>query len=231
MEDREKCLFTESCINLILKETECFMSAFPSKIVFGQCSSNGYTSEKHFQFNLFELNKLYFCIFDTIKYFAEDSAIEIQNQLITTKLEQNYFFCTKCLISESISHKIVVFGIEDSKRNEITFQLKLSPLELNNFISLLVKIIPSALCFNDIERVIFEEASKESPYAIKMLKDKSYSKQFVKKVAATIQNDMSDQILNNLSTMISYYCEIVLLNHKFQSLVDRNQESDNIVAI
>ena len=121
MEDREKCLFTESCINIILKETECFMSAFPSKIVFGQCSSNGYTSEKHFQFNLFELNKLYFCIFDTIKYFAEDSAIEIQNQLITTKLEQNYFFVQNVLFLKVLVTKLLFLALKIAKEMKLLF--------------------------------------------------------------------------------------------------------------
>jgi len=230
MDTKEECLFSESCINLVVKQTEYFMSAFPSKIVFGECTANGYKKDKHFQFNLFELNKLYFCIFDIITYFANDSGNQIENELIITKLEQNYFFSTKYLMVENILEKIV-FGIEDQVKSVITFQLKLSVLELNNFISVLVKLIPSSLCFNDFERIMFEKASKESVSTIKMFKDKSFSRQFVNKIALELETVLSDQILNNLSTTITYYCEIILLNYKFESLVDQSQESDNIVGI
>lgn len=231
MVEEEQCLFAESCINLVLKQSDYFMSAFPSKIVFGQCLSNGYKKTKHFQFNVFELNKLYFSIFDTIKNFVENTRSEISNQLIATKFEQNYFFSTKTLLYENNPCKVVVFGIEDTRKNEICFEFKMSKIELNNFISVLVKVIPSSLCLNEFELLLFQKASEESASHIKMFKDESFSKEFVKKVAATMGNLISDQLLYNLSTLITYYCEIILIYHKFQSLIDHNEESDNIVAI
>ena len=231
MAEKEECLFLESCINLVFKQSDYLMSGFPTKIVFGKCSPSGYLTSKHFQFQIFELNILYFAIFDAIKYFVDDSAPEINNRLLLTKFEKNYFFSTKSVICNDIPSKIVLFGIEDIKESKITFQFQMCNVEMNNFVSLLVKILPSSLCLNSLELILFQKASKECVANIKLLKDETNSKDFVKKITTNMQILISEQLLYNLSTLISYYCEIILLYHKFASLVDRNEESDNIVAI
>ena len=51
MAEKEECLFLESCINLVFKQSDYLMSGFPTKIVFGKCSPSGYLTSKHFQFH------------------------------------------------------------------------------------------------------------------------------------------------------------------------------------
>ena len=63
----ENCAFVESCLNLALNKSSHFISAYPTKIVFGKCSPTGYITSKFFQFELFELYRLYCAIFDIVK--------------------------------------------------------------------------------------------------------------------------------------------------------------------
>lgn len=230
-ENNENCLFSDSCINLLLKLSNNFISAFPGKVVFGKCSPIGYKKLQHFQFDIFELNKLYFSIFDTVKFFANNEECVMSNQLILSKYDQNYFFSTKIVLHNNSPSKIVVFGIESTVTSTITYEILMSESELNLFISALVKVIPSALCLNSNELFLFNKASKETATTIKSLKEDFNTTAYIKKIVTQNNLCFSDQLLYNLSIFLNYNCEIILIFHKFQTLIHEQVESDNIALI
>jgi hypothetical protein len=224
------CLFSDSCLNLVLRNSENFVSAYPGKVVFGKCSPVGFKRFQYFEFNLFDLHKLYFSIFDIVNFFASHEDLEFTNQFILTKYELNYFFCTKRVIKNNKETKIVVFGIEDITTSTIVFELIMSETELNLFISVLVKILPSALCLSSTELVLFKRTADENATTINLFQKECHCKTYVKKHLME-NNNYSEQLLYNLSTFLNYNCEIILIFHKFQTLVDKETTSNNVALI
>ena len=82
-------LFSKSCLNLSLHKSDYFISAYPAKLIFGQCSPIGYKKSKYFEFELFQLYSLYIALFDIINSFAKNSLLE--PQVVLSKNEQIYF--------------------------------------------------------------------------------------------------------------------------------------------
>ena len=151
----ENCAFVESCLNLALNKSSHFISAYPTKIVFGKCSPTGYITSKFFQFELFELYRLYCAIFDIVKFFALNNRIE--KQLVLSKFDQNYFLDTKVLCINGEEKKVGVFGIEQLTEGSVVYELFFTDLELNNFIYALIKVIPSSLCLTSQELLLFQK--------------------------------------------------------------------------
>ena len=92
MEDN--CLFSKSCLNLSLKKSNYFISAFPARLVFGQCSSIGYNKSQYFEFELFQLCSLYFVIFDIVNSFVQNKNVGLFDNKNSEKSEfdqLNYF--------------------------------------------------------------------------------------------------------------------------------------------
>ena len=85
----ENCCFDDSCLTLALNKSLNFVSAFPTKVVFGKCSPIGFMNHKCFQFQLNELFKLFLAIFEIVKIFALN--IILEKQLVLSKFDQNYF--------------------------------------------------------------------------------------------------------------------------------------------
>jgi hypothetical protein len=231
MEERKLCVFSESCINLALKKSGHFISAFPGKIVFGNCSQNGYKKLEYFEFDVFELYKLYLCIFDCITYFVDDNDGQINNQLILSKYEENYFFCSKLVMCKNKPQKIVILAIEDMETTTVVFQLKMSKEDLNCFISILVKVLPCSLCLNFTQLSIFKKASHQSAQNIILLKEECIAKNFLRNFLIDNDKNFSEQLLISYSAFLSYYCEIILVFHKLESIINHENESDNVVSI
>jgi hypothetical protein len=228
----ENCAFGESCLNLALNKSLHFISAFPTKIVFRKCSRSGYIKSNCFQYQHFEFHKLYCAIFEIVKFFAETTILE--KQLILSKNGQNYFLVGKILYINDIETKVAVFGIEqlmEDKDFSVVFEFFFTDLELNAFIFALIKIIPSSLCLTSQEQILFHKASQESSKIIISLKEQNNSKQFVTKFVKSSSQGVQDISIYNLSTFLSYYCEIILIAHKIQTLLNSELKFDNLEII
>lgn len=223
MEDHERNL-SNSCLNLALKKTDYFMSAFPGKVVFGKCTPNAYKKKQFFEFEVFALYKLYLAIFDIIEHFANEK--NLSHKLIQSNFQVNYFFSVKTVMNYDKSLQIAQFGIEEN--DEITFQMFLTDTEMNSFIYTLVKIIPFILCMNPIEQQIFENASKQTVKEIYELKNEEKCGLFARNFLTQI-----NKIENHaqLTIFLNYYCEIILVFQKLKSLINEEIEFDNVAAI
>jgi hypothetical protein len=228
----ESCYFRDSCLSLALNKSLHFLSAFPTKIIFGKCSPIGFLMAHCFQFQLDELFKLYFAIFEIVKYFALNDTV-LQKQLILSKFEQNYFVVGKVLWINNEEKKVGVFGIEQlsEEHSSIFYELHFTDLELNDFIYTLLKVIPSALCLKSRELLLFQKAAQESPKTIKSLRIEKNCEQFVKQFLKEINKENCEVSVYNLANFLNYYCEIILIFHKFQTLFNGQIRFDNIDTI
>lgn len=228
----ENYLFGKSCLNLALTKPLHFISAYPSIIIFGKCSPTGFITSKCFQYQLFELHKLYCALFEIVKYFALTNNF-LEKQLILSKCNENYFLAGKVLWINDEEKKVVVFGLEQLLNDgfSVVYELFFTDIELNNFIYTLIKIIPSSLCLTSQELVLFQKVSKESSKIIILFRKEKHSKLFVTEFLKNSDKETSDVLIYNLSTMLSYYCEIILIAHKIETLFNNEIQFDNIQTI
>jgi hypothetical protein len=228
----ESCNFGDSCLTLALNKSLHFLSAFPTKIVFGKCSPLGFLMSQCFQFQLNELFKLYFAIFEIVKYFALNNTV-FEKKLILSKFEQNYFVVGKVLWINNEEKKVGVFGIEQlsEEQNGVCYELYFTDVELNDFTYALLKVIPSALCLKSRELLLFQKVAQESTKTIKCLRIEKNCEQFVKQFLKEISKEICEVSIYNLSSFLNYYCEIILIFHKFQTLFNAEIRFDNIDII
>jgi hypothetical protein len=217
-------LFSKSCINLSLQKSDYFLSAFPAKLIFGQCSAYGYIKSKYFEFELFQLYSLYIALFDIVNSFAKN--ILLEPQVILTKNEEIYFVATKIYLINFQEEKVAVFGVE--KNSETNFDVYFTQKELNVFILTLSKILPCTLCLNSEQLELFLKASEETVTQIDSFQDFINCQKFAKK-----SSKIQDFSIYNFAIMINHYREIILIYKKIKSLCESIQwaRSDNIELI
>ena len=176
MTEESNALFSESCINLVLRKSDHFISAFPSKIVFGKTNPFGYKTGQFFEFEVFQLYSLYLAIFDIIDSFSK--SILLSNKLLLIKNEKlNYIFSVKTLTNSVEVYQVAHFAIEED--SQISFYIFFNTVEFESFVFALVKIIPSALCLNSTELLLFHSAAKESAKTIHGFQEECESNKFV----------------------------------------------------
>ena len=228
MEDVIVYQFSESALNLALKKSDEFISAFVGQIVFGRLSPQGYKTNKYFEINIFELHSFYLAIVEIIKALSIEL---ISNKVIfCKKLDVTYFYSTA--LSQLTNDLIVCFSIE--KNNEITFELTFNETQLNTFLFALVKTIPSTLCFSKTEFLLFSNAAEQNVKDIITFQQEEKCNDFVFKFIANSNID-KQIVINNLSTFLNYYCEIILVHHNLKILVETinkvQNHFDNIASI
>ena len=229
MTDQKNCLFSQSCINLVLRKSDHFISGFPGKIVFGKTTPLGYKAEQFFEFEVFQLYSLYLAIFDIIESFSKNQTLS--SKLLLTKTDNlNYIFSVKTLTNSIEDYQVAYFAIElDS---EISFNIVFNSSEFQTFLFTLVKIIPSSLCLHSTEVAIFHLAARQSAKIIHDFQEESNSKEFIIQFLKD-SNNLHNKSLTDLSTFLNYYCEIILVFHKLNDLVNSmpSQIFDNIASI
>ena len=230
MTEQSSILFSESCLNLVLRKSDHFISAFPGKIVFGKTTPIGYKASKFFEFEVFQLYSLYLAIFDIIDSFSKSKELSYKLLLIKTD-KLNYIFSVKTVSNSTEDFQVAYFGIEEN--SEISFNIIFNSIEFDSFLFALVKIIPSALCLNSTELLLFHSAAKESAKTIHGFQEECESNKFVMRFFNDSFNHAKKKKSSaDLSTFLSYYCEIILLFHKLKDLVNSIPcNFDNIASI
>ena len=224
--------FSDSCLNLSLRQKDHFISAFPGKIVFGKCTPTGYINKHYFEFQIFELYKLYLAIIDIIKNFSDDSTFE--KHLILSKCNYNYFFSVEILNNNaSESFQVANFGIEYN--SEIIHEVTFLDNEFNTFLYTLEKIVPLSMCLSSIESFLFKTASKESAKVIYGFQEDENCMKFVKTFLSKNKEDINHMEMKSIDclvTFLNYYSEIILIFHKLQSLINISDiEHGNIASV
>ena len=226
MEEKDELKLEDSCKTIILKQHTIFLSAYPGKIVFGESTQTGYQHLKYFQFNHFQILELYIAIVNILKYLVSDNNPECEKGLILKiSVNQVYFWLCKRIHLNNIESKVVKIAIEYGSEcvYEITFNFE----QLNYLINGISTSILPCLCLKNIERQFFSYASEEtSSEIIKLMNFENCHKLLnnfeIKnniKIEKIIQRNMIDNLI--------YYNETILLLHKFNSLKNAEQLSEN----
>ena len=218
---------SKSLLTIALKRNYTFISAFPGKIVFGKTTPCGYKTSQFFEFEVFQIYSLYLAIFDIIESFSNSK--NLSNKLLLIKNDKlNYFFSVKTLTNSIEEYQVAYFAIEED--SEVCFNIIFNNIEFETFLFALVKIVPSALCLNSTEVLLFHSAARESAKIIHGFQDESESNQFVTRFLNDSFN-LEKKSSTDLSTFLSYYCEIILVFHKLKDLVNSIPTFDNIASI
>ena len=225
MEEEMDNKFSQSCLNLVLRNSEHFISAYPGKIVFGKTSPFGYKNFEYFEFQVFELYHLYLAIFDIIDNFAK--SLTCDYKLLLAKNDINYAFSVKKLTNFTEEYQVAHFIIE--KESNIVFELSFSITDFDSFLYCLVKVIPSSLCLNNIEYCLFQKAAQEKLKTIHDFQEETKCYSFIERFLKE-REDTQNQSVTNLVTFLSYYCEIIVIFHKIESLVTK-KPFDNLASI
>ena len=136
MTDQSNCLFSESCINLVLRKSDHFISSFPGKIIFGKTTPVGYKAKQFFEFEVFQLYSLYLAIFDIIESFSKNQTLS--SKLLLTKTDNsNYIFSVKTLTNSIEEYQVAYFAIEED--SEVCFNIIFNNIEFETFLFALVK--------------------------------------------------------------------------------------------
>ena len=97
MTEHNKTLFSESCLNLVLRKSDHFISAFPGFFVFGDVKNTFFDDVHSFQFSHFELPKLYSCFLKITNFFSNDTQIQQQDIILNkssiTFDKDDIYFC------------------------------------------------------------------------------------------------------------------------------------------
>ena len=228
MEDKIFFQFSESALNLALKKSDEFISAFVGQIVFGRCSPQGFKTNQYFQINIFELHSFYLAIVEIIKGLS--SELVLNKTIFCKNIDFTYFY--SIIQSEVTKELIVCFAIE--KNNAIIYESNFNETQLNTFLFALVKIIPSTLCFSKTDFLLFSNAADQNVKDIIGFQEELKCNEFVLKFIVNLEMDKKIAV-NNLSTFLNYYCEIILVHHNLKILVETinkiQNHFDNIASI
>ena len=232
MENQNIVKFSDSCLNLSLRQRDHFISAFPGKIVFGKCTPTGYINKNYFEFKLFELYKLYLAIFEIVKTFSDNSIVE--KNLILSKAQYKYFVCVKKLMTMNSTETFQVASFVIEHNSEKVHELEFLDIDFNTFLYTLQKILPLSMCLSSFESFLFRIVAKESTKVIYGFQEEANCKTFVKSFLNKNKDEIDEMELKSVEsiiTFLTYYCEIILIAHKIQTLIDNSEERGNIAAI
>ena len=213
-----------------IKNGTKFISAFAGQIVFGTCNAEGYKNYKYFEISVFELHSFYLAIAEIIKNLSTDS--ELNKTMLCKKKDLKYFYYI--LHSQDTSDLLVYFSIENN--TDKIYELCFNETHLNTFLFALVKIIPSTVCFNSTEFLLFSNASKQNVKDIITFQEEQRCTEFVLKFLTTTAAKKDNLFsTDNLSIFLNYYCKIILVQHNLKSLVDTiskvQNHFDNVASI
>ena len=208
--------FDNACQTIALKQENIFVSAFPGKIVFGTPNNEGFLNLKTFQFYFYQLLELYLALLSVIKFLVSSELNCQKGILLKVSEEQIYFWVCKNVQINNRDSKIATFGIEF--QSTCVFELVFDFDQLNNFISGISQCILPALCLKTLERQVLEEASEETLQYIIELNRRKNTQIFLRKIKNKNKFKIDSVVQPNLSDLIIYYHETIIIVHKLKSL-------------
>ena len=126
----------------------------------------------------------------------------------------------------NLDKKIVQFCIEI---NFHSFELSFTPFELNDFLNCITEVTLACLCLNSLEKEMLIAAILQPVENIISFQNHVHAKKYLD----TIYNkNTCIIIIENMTTVLVHYNAIVLILHKFKSLVNPEsiiEENQNII--
>lgn len=203
-------------ITLSLKTSDSFISAFSGKLCFGTISNNQYPLKQSFIIPIYELYLWYLSI---IKILNAITVKTSQKGLIVV-LDDNVNYYWEVLESQKIC-----FGIEFN--SNITHKNVFTLSEFNNFIFTIKTLSFHTLNLKPFQLDMFLHASKLPLEDILKLNDSEFCAQIIQKHFANSSILKSRQ--QKCQILLQYYREHVILQNKFETLYNSEQDHSNQV--
>ena len=206
----------ESCLTFALKKDFSFISSFPGFFMFGSITKGHYEKNKYFRFSYFDLPKLYSAILKMIQFLADDSETLVKTEVIIKEIDTKsltYFIIGKTNIDQK---KVVKFGLE---RELEVFELSFSYFELNDFLFSLTDIVITCLCVKPIEKEMILKVISLPLEDLIAYQNFNNAKQYLSSI---YEKNLCATLIENMTTVLVYYNYIVIILHKFKSLVNRD---------
>lgn len=207
---------SDSLVTLSLKQMDMFISAYPQQIVFGIFKNNAYQTNQHFIIPFFQVHFWYLAILDIVGAFAKESLIT-KNLILS--FEEHIHYSWILLDSGNLSFVIEVNG-------DVTFRTHFTILQFNNLILTFKDLLFYTLCLKSYELDTFHKIACLSLDQILSLKNKNVLKELLK----SLLNDETH--LANCEIVVSYYLEIIVIKHKFDTLFNPDESlTDKILEM
>lgn len=210
-----------SCLTLALKKDFTFISAFPGFLTFGFVAKTHYKKNKYFHFSHFDLSKLYSAILHIVHFIADDTDQIVKTDILTKQIEDievKYFILGNIIAND----KIVKFRLE---ANLEIFELSFTVFQLNDFLCLLNDIIMACLCLQAIEKDMICNAILKPLEEIVNFQNVETAKNFL---LTHYGNTLCITQIENLTTSFVHYNFIIILLHKFKSLINKEMIPENL---
>lgn len=216
--------FSDTCRTIALRKEKIFISALPGSIIFGEVNPTGFKHQHIFKFNYFQFYELYLAIISIIKFQLSENKTE-KGLILKLNEEILYYWNGSSVEIDRKESKIVKFVIEF--QFEIIFEIIFNNEELNNLIGAISEMILPSLCLNEIERQLFQFASEQNISFLVTLSNIKACQKFLKFFLTQKQIKVDPIIEPNLVQNLIYYNEIIILNHKFNTIYNSEFEIPN----
>ena len=219
----ENFCLEKSSLTLALKKDFCFISSFPGFLIFGCISKSHYEKNKFFLFSHFDLPKLYSAILKMIQFLADDNSTSIDKTEFFTKQIEDcnaHYYISGTINSNS---KTVTFCLEV---NSQVFELSFTYFQLNDFLFCINDIVIASLCLKAFEKEIVIKIILEPLENLIAFQNFADAKKYIEK-----DTDICSALKDNMATVLVHYNFIIIILHKFKSLVNVDILFQNINQI
>ena len=217
----ENFCLEDSSLTLALKKDFCFISSFPGFLIFGCVSKSHYETSKFFHFSHFDLPKLYSAILKMIHFMADDSNSIDKTEFLSKQIENcdvNYYIRGMT----NLNIKTVKFCLEVNSK---VFELPFSYFELNDLLYCMNDIVISCLCLKAIEKEMILNIISKPLEDLIVLQNFADAKKYI---TTTYEKSICSVLRDNMTTVLVHYNFIVIILHKFKTLVNTDILFQNI---
>ena len=205
----------KSSLTLALKKDFCFISSFAGFFLFGFVDKNHYEKKKFFQFSHFELPQLYKAVLKMIHFMANESEILEKTEVIQKQIQNceiTYFICG----NTNANKKTVKFCLEV---NSVVFDLSLTYFELNDFLYCMTDIVIASLCLKSIEKEMVYNIISQPLEDLILYENCVNAKNYI---LMNYDKTVCSATIENMTTVLVHYNFIIIILHKFKSLVNKD---------
>jgi hypothetical protein len=213
--------FSDTCRTIALKQEKIFISALPGSIILGEVCPTGFKHQHIFKFNHFQFFELYLAIISIIKFQLSENKSE-KGLILKLNNETLYYWNGLSVEIDRKESKIVKFVIEFQFEN--IYEIIFNDQQLNNLIGAISQMILPSLCLNEIERTLFQFATEQDISFLVTLNNLKACEKFVTFFQTTKKIKIDPILEPNFVQNLIYYNEIIIINHKFQSIYNSEFE-------
>lgn len=206
----------DAILSLTLLKNDFFISAFPSKIIFGEITNFAFSKNKYFVFHRYQFTKFYLAICNILKSLAPESP---QKGTIVNVSERENYFWSK-IPGQGDDYFQIGIEIFDERTFVCTFSLR----ELNHLFHCFNELIFCCVLLRDFE---IELLQKILALSLKEILDLSNDNQRLK---IFLKENLEENVYNyeNYMILVKNNIDIIILKYKLNSIIKKDILEPNL---